>query len=132
MEENSQIRQVVIEAISESLSVDPAEVRGDARFFHDLNGESIDLLDVQFRVDKSLKLRINIQRLLGEGLAVREDGTLEPASVTALQERLPYLDYSRLPSAPTADHVQELITVDAIVRIVEATAAQGSASATLA
>ena len=53
------VRRLLVDA----LSVDPAEVRPEARIMDDLNAESIDLLDLRFRIEKAFGLRITAEDL---------------------------------------------------------------------
>ena len=54
MSDAKPIAQPVREIISECLVVDLDEVTDDQSFFDDLGGESIDLLDMSFHIEKDL------------------------------------------------------------------------------
>jgi acyl carrier protein len=66
---------VVTGLVATVLSLAPAEVREDARFFDDLGAESIDLLDLRFRIEDALCLRLGNAELFescGPGLSASE------------------------------------------------------------
>lgn len=101
------------------LAVDAAELKGGARFFLDLDGESIEILETQFQIEKKLKLSVNFQKILGgESLLTDGAGFLTPQSLGRIRSALPFLQLDRLPPDATLDTlVRELLTVDAIIEI---------------
>src|SRR5262249_45071273 len=99
--------------------VDRGELSPSARFFDDLGGESIDMLDLQFRCEKRFGRRIEIQRMLGETVEVDDAGHIKPATLATLAERSPYLAADRLGANSRLEHLKELITVEAITRLVQ-------------
>ncbi len=52
------IREKVIEAVSISLALDPAEISEDARLIDDLGMDSLDFLDITFMLEKALNMKI--------------------------------------------------------------------------
>ena len=61
--DRAQIFDRVREILTEALAVAPVEVRPEARLIEDLGAESIDLLDLRFRVEKVFGFRISTQDL---------------------------------------------------------------------
>lgn len=102
-----------------------------AKFFDDLGGESIDALELQFRLEKRLRVKVEIQKLIADGLETDEDGVVHAASLNALHERFDYLRIDALPTAPKVDDLKQLITVDAIIRLTQSAveAARGPVAA---
>lgn len=57
--------------IVEALRIDPAKIEMGARIFDDLGAESIDLLDIRFRIEHAIGFKLEegeIISSLGEGL----------------------------------------------------------------
>ena len=72
---NEKIRSELQKILVDALRVDPAGITLDARIFGDLEAESIDILDIQFQIERTFGLILDQNELianLGEGLSVRE------------------------------------------------------------
>jgi acyl carrier protein len=61
----SSIESTVRLALAETLLVKPETLEPSTRLILDLGAESIDLLDLRFRLEKSLGIRISKDELLG-------------------------------------------------------------------
>lgn len=69
--QDSEITQNVVKAISEALRIKPEKILPEARLFSDLGSESLDILDIRFRLEKSFGIKIEdgeIIASLGQGL----------------------------------------------------------------
>lgn len=124
MDRKAAIFEDVKEILVDSLGVEPEEVTPAANFFHDLGGESIDVLDLSFHCEKRFGTRIRFQELTDPKLLVEgPDKTLAPSTVAQLQQRFAFLDpalfSSREPLSATS-----LFTVGTIVGFVEQTLAE--------
>lgn len=109
------VREIIADVLAQPLEV----VVPSARFFADLDGESIDLLDMQFRVEKQLGAIINFKSLLAdERLATGERGVLAPGAIEFLAGEFPFLNVRDLPPNPTHDSLRDLLTVHAICEYV--------------
>ncbi|MDH5356546.1 MAG: phosphopantetheine-binding protein [Gammaproteobacteria bacterium] len=67
----SELQNILVEA----LRVDPKEITPEARIFSDLGAESIDILDIQFQIERSFGLKLDQNELienLGEDLSAHE------------------------------------------------------------
>lgn len=102
------------------LMVDEADVQPSARFFQDLGGESIDVLDLQFKCAKHFGVNIEFQALASDPTSVNPDGTLTSDAIASLKGGAPYVDFSSLEANPRADRLSELFTVSAIAGAVRA------------
>ena len=108
-------------AVAETLSIELDEAQADQRFFADLGAESIDWLDLTFRIDRDFGARLPG---LGnfEGIATDAEGRYLPNGITALREFMPgslldrWVDQTAL---PTAKELAEEITVSDIAGMVE-------------
>ena len=109
------------EIIAAVLSVGEEEVVPTARFFADLGGESIDVLELSFHVERQFGVKIEFNRLLaGDQIQTDERGVVTPESLQWLAETYPFLAVERLGPSPTPEAMKDLLTVDAITRLVDA------------
>lgn len=113
------IADVVREQICDVLCVEPDAATPDARWFDDLDGESIDLLDLGFRLGKLYGKTIEIGRQLSGEIDTDERGIVSGAYREKLRTQFPFLPLNRLPAAATAEDLKQLLTVDVITRFVE-------------
>lgn len=113
------VRDVLVDA----LAVDEEDVKLDSTLTKDLGAESIDFLDIVFKLEQAFGFKIGQGELFPEGVTqdpeyVR-DGKVTPKGIAALKERLPHVDFSRFEADPQIARVGEVFTVDAVVRFVE-------------
>lgn len=113
------VRDVLVDA----LAVDEEEVVPTARLTTDLGAESIDFLDIVFKLEQAFGFKIAQGELFPENVAqdpeyVR-DGKVTPKGLAALKQRLPHVDFSAFEKDPVIGKVAEVFTVDAVVRFVE-------------
>ena len=102
----------------ETLGVDFDEVRPEARFFHDLGGESIDVLDLAFQCDKRFGARVPFQQVFDPGqLGLSEDSTALDV-VTALTQRYPYLAGPLAAVPRPVEDIRALFTVGVIAELI--------------
>jgi acyl carrier protein len=103
------------EIIMDVLGVDREEVTPAARFFHDLGGESIDILELSFRCEKHFGIKIRFEQMLpADKVVLDEKGRFTPETIAAITAEVPFVDTKVLAGNPTKDHVQELITIGAL------------------
>lgn len=115
LQQEERVRALVVE----ELVVEPHEVTPQARFFHDLGGESIDLLSLQFRLQKDLGAQVDFDRVFaGAELTVDPGGSVAVDSLERLRHRYPFLEFDRLPQRPTPEDLKQLVTIEAICRLV--------------
>ncbi len=111
------IRADLNDMLVDILGVEPEEVVPEARFFSDLGGESIDLLDLSFRCEQRFKTKIAFQQMLDpSALEVGQDGALTDGAVRTLKEKLPFFDWTRIPERIKLENIQDLLTVESISR----------------
>lgn len=122
----SKVQEVLIDA----LGVDDDEVTPEATLNGDLGAESIDFLDIVFKLEQTFGFKIAQGELFPENVAQDpryvKDGKVTPEGIAALKEKLPHADFSRFEANPELTKVGEVFTVDALVKFVERKlAAQG-------
>ncbi len=105
--------------------VDESKAVPSARFFADLGGESIDFLELSFRLERKLGFKVEFNRLLGgRAIQTAPRGVVTREAIAALGSEYPYLPVERLKPEPTvAEMMDELLTVEAISRFVGSVAA---------
>jgi acyl carrier protein len=116
----AKVRTTLVDA----LNVDDTEVTPTARLKGDLNAESIDFLDIVFRLEKQFGLKIPREDLFPESIFQGDpkfvtDGKVSPDGLVELQERMPYADLTEFRNDPRLDKIEDLFTVDLIVRYLE-------------
>ena len=107
--------RLVREQIADCLATDIEEVVPEANFFSDLGGESIDVLDLTFRIEKALGVRPNFSVMKEEAaLDFDEAGRLTAESLSRARSLFPDLPIPSEESAAPRD----LFTVAVIEAIV--------------
>jgi len=72
---DDKIFTIIQDIIVEALRIDPSKVEPDARFIVDLGAESIDVLDIRFRIEAAFGFKISddeVIRHIGEDLTAEE------------------------------------------------------------
>ena len=112
----------VRETLIEALGVDEDEVVGEATLTGDLGAESIDFLDVVFRLEKGFNIKVPRGELFPENILNNpefvSDKILTSSGLAELRERMPHADLTDFENDPKVDDLADLVTVDAIVRYV--------------
>ena len=114
------VRQQLVDA----LSVDEDEVTPQARLQGDLNAESIDFLDIVFRLEREFGIKIDRNELFPESIFQGDPDFVQDGKVTAkglneLKTRMPYADLTTFEKNPQFENIGDLFTVDLIVRYVK-------------
>ncbi len=118
---HDQIFTMVRSTLVEALNVEEDEVVPTARLRADLNAESIDFLDIVFRLERQFNLKIPREDLFPEAIFQGDpkfvhDGLVSPEGLVELQARMPYADLTEFRKNPRVDKIEDLFTVDLIVR----------------
>ena len=123
-----EIFEKVREVLEEALGADEDEITLDASLTADLEAESIDFLDIVFRLEKTFStdeqpFKIGQGELFPENLMENpdwvQDGKFTDAGMAMLKERMPHVDFSSFETDRDLNKVAELITVKSIVEFVE-------------
>jgi acyl carrier protein len=104
----------------DALGVDTEEVSGESTLTGDLGAESIDFLDIVFRLEKNFGIKIPRGDLFPENVLSDPQfvsaGKVTEKGVEELRQRMPWANFDRIKDNP---NVQDLFTVDMIVNYVE-------------
>jgi acyl carrier protein len=119
-----EIIQKVQEVLVDALVVDDDEVTMEATLMGDLGAESIDFLDIVFRLEKAFGIKIPREELFpAESLMNNQDfisnGKLTEAGLNELREKLPHTDITDFEKDPDINKLGNLFTVGAIVNYVD-------------
>ncbi len=119
-----EIIQQVQEVLIDALGVDDDEVTNEATLMGDLGAESIDFLDIVFRLEKAFGIKIPREELFpAENLMNNPDfvqnGKLTEKGLTELRESMPHTDIAGFVDDPDINKLGDLFTVNAIVNYVE-------------
>lgn len=114
----------------DALSVDESDVTDTATLTGDLGAESIDFLDIVFRLEKAFGIKIPQEELMPREILSNpeyvSDKRVNAAGLAALKKAMPHADLSQFEKNPVIDKISDVFTVGTIVRFVEAKlAAQG-------
>ena len=105
----------------DALGVDEEQVTPNSRLKQDLGAESIDFLDIVFRLEKAFTIKIPRGELVPENVLTDpnyvQNGRVTPAGMTELKKRMPYVDLSEFEKDPQVDQLP--FTVDAVVSYVQ-------------
>jgi acyl carrier protein len=125
MATSEEVLAKVQETLIDALGVDDDEVTREATLVGDLGAESIDFLDIVFRLEKNFDVKIPRGELFPENLTGADssfvkDGNVTPEGIEELRSRMPFADIDKLAADPKVENIQELFTVDMMVKFVEA------------
>jgi len=119
-----EITKKVREALVDALGIDEEEAVAEARIGADLGAESIDYLDIVFRLEKAFNIKIPRGDLFPDNILTSEEfvqnGKLTEKGLGELKARMPYADLGPLLKDPKVQNLADVFTVDMIVRFVEA------------
>lgn len=119
-----EIFQKVQEVLVDALGVDDDEVTENATLMGDLGAESIDFLDIVFRLEKAFGVKVPREELFpAEGLLNNPDlvsnGKLTEQGLTELRENVPHTDLTEFEKDPDINKLADLFTVTAIVNYID-------------
>ncbi|MBN2132886.1 MAG: acyl carrier protein [Sedimentisphaerales bacterium] len=115
----------VQEVLIDALGVDDDEVTAEATLMGDLGAESIDFLDIVFRLEKAFEMKVPREELFpAEGLLnnpeLVSNGKLTEKGLTELREKVPHTDLTEFENDPDINKLADLFTVNAIVNYIDA------------
>jgi acyl carrier protein len=113
------VRDVLVDA----LGADEDEVVNDARLVADLGAESIDFLDIVFRLEKTFGIKIEQGEMIPDNVLQDSnyvlDGNVTDNGMEELRKRLPHADLDEFDATRKVDDFIDIFTVDTIVTFVE-------------
>lgn len=115
----------VRKVISEALYLDAGQVTADASLMKDLGAESIDFLDIMFRLEKEFSIKMpkgEIERRAKGDLSDAEfavDGKLTEKALARLREMMPESDVASIKPGLHMRDIPSLFTVATFARMVD-------------
>src|SRR6266850_6720899 len=119
MRSQEEIYQKVSATLIEALNVDEDEIKPTATLQGDLGAESIDFLDIVFRLEREFAIKIPRGELFAESLFQGDPDFVQNGRVTdkglaELRARMPYADLSNFERNPELAGISDLFTVEMI------------------
>ena len=123
MSGNAAIDAKVTKVLLESLNVDEDEVTPEATLQGDLGAESIDFLDIVFRLEREFAIKIPRGELFPESVfqgnpEFVSEGRVTDRGMGELRSRMPYADLDTFDHDRRLTAVADLFTVDLVTRYV--------------
>ena len=118
----SEVFETVKETLVDALGLDDDEVTPEATLTGDLGAESIDFLDIVFRLEKAFNIKIPRGELFPDNILndpeLLQDGKLSDVGLAQLKERMPHADFGDFEQDPDVSKMAELFKVQTIVNYV--------------
>ena len=122
----------VQDVLVDALGVDEDDVTEQAMLQEDLGAESIDFLDIVFRLEKTFSIKIPRGELFPDDILSNPDyvegGMLTTAGLDKLKESMPHADFTDFEQNPDVSKMSNLFTVRTIINYVEVKLKSASAS----
>lgn len=105
----------VQESLVDALGVDDDEVTGEATLVGDLGAESIDFLDIVFKLESAFGISIPREELSPEDILTNnqyvQDGTVTPEGMAELKRRMPWANLDEFEKNPRVQDFGNILTV---------------------
>src|SRR5262249_35189588 len=114
----------VAATLVEALNVDEDEIKPTATLQGDLGAESIDFLDIVFRLEREFDIKIPRGELFPESIfqgdpEFVQDNKVTPRGLDELRARMPFADLNEFAKDPQVNHISDLFTVELIARYIQ-------------
>src|SRR5215211_6753831 len=108
----------------EALNVDEDEITPSSTLQGDLGAESIDFLDIVFRLEREFGIKIPRGELFPESIFQGDPEFVQEGKVTQkgldeLRTRMPFADISKFEQDPKLTAISDLFTVDMITKYIQ-------------
>ena len=119
-----EIFEKVQEVLVDALGLDDDEVTNEATLMGDLGAESIDFLDIVFRLEKAFDIKVPREELFPAEAVLNNpefvsNGKLTDKGLAELKDKMPHTDLTEFEKDPDVNKIADLFTVDAIVNFIE-------------
>jgi acyl carrier protein len=109
--------------LEEALGVDEDEVTPEATLGGDLGAESIDYLDIVFRLEKAFGIKISQAELMADNVLSDpqyvQDGKVTDLGMSELRKQLPHADLDKFDASRQVDEFPNIFTVESMVKFVQ-------------
>lgn len=121
---SDEIYKKVQASLVDALGVDDEDVVPSATIIGDLGAESIDFLDIVFRLEKAFDIKIPREELSPDDILTNEryiaDGKVTSDGLAELKKRMPWADLSNFEKNPRVQDFGNLLTVNDLCNFVKA------------
>src|SRR5476651_1180176 len=119
-----EIYKKVTGTLVDALNVDEEEIKPTSTLQGDLGAESIDFLDIVFRLEREFGIKIPRGELFPESIFQGDPDFVQNGKVTEkglkeLREKMPFADISKFEQNPELTTISDLFTVDMIAKYIE-------------
>jgi acyl carrier protein len=124
MPSQEEIYTKVSATLVEALNVDEEEIKPTSTLQGDLGAESIDFLDIVFRLEREFGIKIPRGELFPESIfqgdpEFVQNGKVTERGLAELRQRMPFADLSSFEKNPELAGISDLFTVEMITRYIE-------------
>src|SRR5438270_8320802 len=125
MPSQAEIYQKVSATLVDALNVEQEEIKPTSTLQGDLGAESIDFLDIVFRLEREFGIKIPRNELFPESIFQGDPDFVQNGKVTQkgldeLRTKMPFADLSKFEQNPELTAISDLFTVDMLARYIEA------------
>src|ERR1700722_11372877 len=124
MPSQEEIYSKVSATLVEALNVDEDEISPKATLQGDLGAESIDFLDIVFRLEREFGIKIPRGELFPESIfqgdpELVQNGRVTDKGLHELRSKMPFADISKFEANPELSNLSDLFTVELITRYIQ-------------
>jgi len=123
MPTKEEVFEKIRDALVEALGVDEDEVTPEATLVGDLGAESIDFLDIVFRLEKAFDIKIPRGELFPEDVLTNADyvadGKVTEMGLAELRKRMPFANLDDFEKNPVVQDFGNVLTVADMCRFIE-------------
>ena len=123
MPDANEVHARVTKVLVQSLGVEEDDVIPSATLQGDLGAESIDFLDILFRLEREFSIKIERNELFPDPFSQDDpifarDGRLTDEGLTALRLRMPYANFRDLEFDRQLNRIDDLVTVELLTSFI--------------
>ncbi len=124
MQTEEEIYTKVSATLVEALNVDEEDIKPSSTLQGDLGAESIDFLDIVFRLEREFGIKIPRGELFPESIFqgdpdLVQDGRVTDKGLSELRTKMPFADISKFEANPELSNLSDLFTVELITRYIQ-------------
>ena len=124
MPSQAEIYEKVSATLVDALNVEQEEIKPTSTLQGDLGAESIDFLDIVFRLEREFGIKIPRNELFPESIFQGDpdfvqNGKVTPKGLDELRQKMPFADISRFEKNPELTAISDLFTVEMITKYIE-------------
>ena len=124
MPSQEEIYTKVSATLVEALNVDEEDIKPTSTLQGDLGAESIDFLDIVFRLEREFGIKIPRGELFPESIfqgdpEFVQNGRVTDKGIAELRARMPFADLSKFEQSPEVSGISDLFTVEMITRYIQ-------------